>query len=83
MKLSLLTTLITVASAVVSVSASYASTCENCELVGQDSPPFSGDDKSSILKCNCGDGKGGAPETRLNLDRCLMNDKGIIRPRAE
>ncbi|KAK2761169.1 hypothetical protein FQN54_001690 [Arachnomyces sp. PD_36] len=63
--------------AVVPISASYSSSCENCQL-----RPNS-DGEESILMCNCGDGQGGAPETRLNLDRCLMNDRGVIRPRAD
>ncbi|PGH08755.1 hypothetical protein AJ80_07793 [Polytolypa hystricis UAMH7299] len=81
MKPAIFTTIIAIASsAVVSVSASYANSCQNCRLEKRSAPWLSGDDHAPILICECGDGKGGKPTTKLDLNQCLMNKNGFMLP---
>jgi hypothetical protein len=80
MKLSFFTTIITVASAVVSVSGSYARSCRNCRLDKIHNDWLSGYMYGVILICECDNGRGGWPTTKKNLNECLINSHGNLIP---
>jgi hypothetical protein len=83
MKLSFLATVIAMTSVIGSVSGSYAGSCRNCRLEKRSAPWLSGDDEAPMLICECGNGSGGWPTTKKDLNQCLMNKDGFILPRKK
>ncbi|PGG98010.1 hypothetical protein AJ79_09001 [Helicocarpus griseus UAMH5409] len=72
MKLTLFTTLFVLACLLLSVSADYTKSCKDCKI-----------GKYKVLECKCSHGKNKPKTTKLNLDRCLMNSKGTMKPKKE
>lgn len=62
-------------------AASYIGSCKNCRLEKRSAAWLSGDDEAPVLLCDCAAGGGKSNPSRLDLNQCIANVKGVLTPR--
>ncbi|KAH6844672.1 hypothetical protein B0I37DRAFT_378040 [Chaetomium sp. MPI-CAGE-AT-0009] len=63
-------------------AASYAGSCRNCRLEKWDNDPFSGNNYSHFLLCDCRQANGQWRASRLDLNHCIANSDGWMVSRG-